>query len=597
MSQPVSSARPAAPPRRPEPEPVLRIGNHEIFWRPRYLRPSRWLEHLPFLFWLIADLRPRRCVTLGLDTGVAHFALCQGIEKLGLDALCHGFDARSEGAIPADLRAHNAEQYDDFSALVADSGTPPPVPTGSIDLVLVDRVPDAALLEALAAGWEGRLSPRALVAVAGLDAIAEAVVGRDGDAAARQAVDCLERLRQDRAHVEFTHGGGALAFRPTAPERGDEDEPARFLRLAALDPFAPEYHGAHQIFRRLGQMNADALAARGAGGAESARASEGAPGAATDAATDVAAETQAALEALRQEHETLRAAHEERHALAARLQAENFDLRQQQAQVDTTPALQVQLEAAQRRLATLDAETRRQSEALQAAEAARTDLAEQLAARNRRLATLETECTAARQALEAARTEAETRLEQLQRMAERERGSLSDTLRMREAELTRARADATEQLAARDAALAETTRKLEAANREKAELAERTDRREQESAAALRQRDAALTEMARNLEAATQEKAALAERAAADRCEIEALSRKLMAETAAREKLEATAAERARKLATLEQKLEAEGRERRHLGREIDKLMASTSWRVTAPLRRVVQAVGRNRAD
>ncbi len=548
MSQPVSSTRPAAPPRRPDPEPVLRIGNHEIFWRPRYLRPSRWLEHLPFLFWLVADLRPRRCVTLGLDTGVAHFALCQGVEKLGLDALCHGFDARDGGAIPAELLAHNAEQYDDFSALAVDPGTPPPVPAGSIDLVVLDRRPDAALLAALAAGWEGRLSARALVVLAGQEALAE-----DPDAAA--LAEGLEQIRAHHAHVEFAHGGGLLAFCPAADAPDDTrhpDAPARFLRLAGLDPFAPEYHGAHQIFRRLGQMNADALAARGGAGtaATQARAEAQAEAqteawaeARAEARAEAQAEAQAALEALRAEHDalqadhdTLRAAHEERHALTARLQAENFDLRQQQAQADTAAALQVQLDAAQRRLATLEAETRRQAEALQAAETARTDLAEQLAARNRRLATLEAECATAQQA----RTEAETRLEQMQGVAARDRASLEETLRTRET---------------------------------------------------------ALADMARKLEAASREKAELAERAATDRHEVEVLSQKLVAETAARDAQEATATERARRIATLEKKLEAEGRERRHLGREIDKLRASTSWRVTAPLRRVMQTVSRPRSD
>src|SRR5690606_25550909 len=60
-----------------------------VFWKPDYLRPSPWLEHVPMLFWLAEAVQPRLAVSVGEGGDVSHFALCQATDRLRLDAACY----------------------------------------------------------------------------------------------------------------------------------------------------------------------------------------------------------------------------------------------------------------------------------------------------------------------------------------------------------------------------------------------------------------------------------------------------------------------------------------------------------------------------
>jgi len=55
------------------------IFKRSIFWRPSYIAQSAWLEHIPFAFWVVDTLRPRKIVELGTHYG--NFAGAQGILK------------------------------------------------------------------------------------------------------------------------------------------------------------------------------------------------------------------------------------------------------------------------------------------------------------------------------------------------------------------------------------------------------------------------------------------------------------------------------------------------------------------------------------
>lgn len=291
-------------------EPVLGIRHREIFWHPRYLRVSRYTAHLPFLFWLIADLRPRRCVTLGLGTGVAHFAICQAVEKLGLEAVCHGVDARDAADLPKGLQDYNSDNYDYFSRL--DSGVDPleAVDHGDIDLLVVDQPLSARLLGQIANEWTAKLSQPAIIVLAGVQKATK-------DAETARA---LTGLQQRFDHIAFDHDGGLLVL--CTAQNGTTDAVAdRFHRLARLPRSSPEHHVVVQVFRRLGQLNLSSMLAR----SEGARADR--LEADLKARMQAHAKIKAELDEARAKQASLSSAYDARHSQMATVQAEMFDLK------------------------------------------------------------------------------------------------------------------------------------------------------------------------------------------------------------------------------------------------------------------------------
>src|SRR5664279_1468878 len=53
---------------------------------------SAWLEHGPFAFWLVDQLRPRMLVELGAHNGYSYFCFCQAIDKLNIGGSCYAVD-------------------------------------------------------------------------------------------------------------------------------------------------------------------------------------------------------------------------------------------------------------------------------------------------------------------------------------------------------------------------------------------------------------------------------------------------------------------------------------------------------------------------
>src|SRR5271169_7204359 len=64
------------------------------FWQPEYVTPliPGWLEHAPFAFWIVEALKPRIVVELGTHGGFSYFALCQAVQRLGIESHCFAVD-------------------------------------------------------------------------------------------------------------------------------------------------------------------------------------------------------------------------------------------------------------------------------------------------------------------------------------------------------------------------------------------------------------------------------------------------------------------------------------------------------------------------
>jgi hypothetical protein len=63
-----------------------------IFLKPRVVRESAWLEHIPFMFWITKALKPKLFVELGVHYGVSFFAYCQAVDKFSLESRAIAID-------------------------------------------------------------------------------------------------------------------------------------------------------------------------------------------------------------------------------------------------------------------------------------------------------------------------------------------------------------------------------------------------------------------------------------------------------------------------------------------------------------------------
>lgn len=280
------------------PEIVTPASARALFWRPRFLRPSPDLCHLPFLFWLTDLARPRVFASLGLGDGVAYFATCQAIDRLGRESLCHGVSA--DPAAP-ELRDHNDNEYDDISRL--STGTARSLAAqmadGTVDLLTVHGVPDTETVAALNDEWPRKMSARGVIVLHG-------VAHWPADGPARLYLD---RLGRDHPVISFEEGAGLVAVLWGA------DQPGQLADLARLDPMAPGAGEVRHVFRRLGSAVQTEWAAR-----DSAERADLAQARATAAETALA-ELEAERDATARSLAELRDTHEARSREVAVLQA------------------------------------------------------------------------------------------------------------------------------------------------------------------------------------------------------------------------------------------------------------------------------------
>ena len=62
------------------------------FERPAHIRPSGWLEHAPFAFWLIETVRPSVLVELGTHHGFSFLTFCQAVQRAKISTTCYAVD-------------------------------------------------------------------------------------------------------------------------------------------------------------------------------------------------------------------------------------------------------------------------------------------------------------------------------------------------------------------------------------------------------------------------------------------------------------------------------------------------------------------------
>lgn len=179
---------------------IAGLNQPSMFWQPDFRQDSAWLEHAPFLFWLIEGLEPRRCVGIGVDV-FSHMAACQAISSLHLDA--HAYLVGEASTLDKD--ALNAKELA-LEKYPATSHWLEATPTkaiqqfeeGSIDLLLLNVNSDDDSVDYLLDRWMSRLSPSAVVLLPGI------AMREPGSRVFRT----YEALKAQHRHFTFHHGAG-----------------------------------------------------------------------------------------------------------------------------------------------------------------------------------------------------------------------------------------------------------------------------------------------------------------------------------------------------------------------------------------------------
>jgi len=114
--------------RKPEPEPITRIkAKAPKKFSPRYeSEVTSWHPHREFAYDLMAELKPKLLVELGVHYGDSYFTFCQAREEHELETLCYGIDHwkgdEQSGLygeeVFDEVNEYNAEFYNDFSNLM-----------------------------------------------------------------------------------------------------------------------------------------------------------------------------------------------------------------------------------------------------------------------------------------------------------------------------------------------------------------------------------------------------------------------------------------------------------------------------------------------
>ena len=227
------------------------IFKRSLFWRPTYIAQSAWLEHIPFAFWLVESLRPRKIVELGTHYGSSYFSFCQAVTKLDLETLCFAVDTwgGDEHAglygeeVYGQVSEYNQQHYSSFSTLIRSTFDQALAhfPQGSIDLLHIDGLHTLDAVRHDFESWLPKLSDRAVVIMHDTN-VRERGFG---------VFQLLDELKQQYPHFEFAHGHG-LGVIGVGSEQAPE-----MKNLYDLFTNARATKQVQDIFSRLGKACGD----------------------------------------------------------------------------------------------------------------------------------------------------------------------------------------------------------------------------------------------------------------------------------------------------------------------------------------------------
>jgi hypothetical protein len=220
----------------------------------RLVEPSAWLGHVPFALWLVGALEPRMIVELGVHTGNSYCAFLQAAQTIGLDTRCFGVDhwRGDEHAgyygdeIYDEFRTYHDARYGTFSTLLRSSFDEARsyFADGSIDLLHIDGFHTYEAVSADFTSWLPKVSSRGVV-------LFHDVNVRERGFGIWQFWD---EIKTHYPHFEFTHSHGlGVAYVGSETLTGS-------LKTLFESKTDAESERVHNYFSRLGTSVADRLA-------------------------------------------------------------------------------------------------------------------------------------------------------------------------------------------------------------------------------------------------------------------------------------------------------------------------------------------------
>lgn len=171
--------------------------------------PAPWAGHIPFAAWLIAVMRPRTLVELGVYSGISYLTFCQaavahnvsmrmwGVDTWQGDAHAGIYDGQT---ILNTLRNQHDARYGHFSTLLQKTFDEAleDIADGSIDLLHIDGLHTYEAVRHDFETWQPKLSERAVV-------LFHDIAVREGDFGVWRY---WEELTQQYPAFAFTHSNG-----------------------------------------------------------------------------------------------------------------------------------------------------------------------------------------------------------------------------------------------------------------------------------------------------------------------------------------------------------------------------------------------------
>ena len=176
-------------------------------WWPDHITESAWLEHTPFVAWLVPNLEPKIIVELGTHRAVSYMAFCQANARLSIPAKCFAVDTwegdahagRYAGSIFQDVK-HLNQRYEAFSTLLRGTFDEalPKFQDGTVDLLHIDGFHTYEAVSKDFNSWLPKMSKRGVVLFHDTEV-------RKGDFGVWRL---WGELSQRYPHFDFSHGHG-----------------------------------------------------------------------------------------------------------------------------------------------------------------------------------------------------------------------------------------------------------------------------------------------------------------------------------------------------------------------------------------------------
>lgn len=194
---------------------------------PRLLPSPWWIGHIPFAFQLVATLKPRSIVELGVYNGASFCAFCQAVDALDLNATCYGVDTwegdihmgEFEEALYREISDYCEKHYSDVAVLIRKrfDDAVSLFDDKSVDLLHIDGTHTFEAVSNDYYTWLPKMSEKGVILFHDTNATYETVGEASKDFGVK---DFFDSIKGSYPHFEFKHcyGLGVLIVGEKVPK-------------------------------------------------------------------------------------------------------------------------------------------------------------------------------------------------------------------------------------------------------------------------------------------------------------------------------------------------------------------------------------------